>query len=111
MILATATPGRKPSARVVLLKGFDQRGFVFFTNYDSDKGRDLSSNPHAALAFYWMPLERQVRISGPVEKTSRAESEEYFHSRPRGSQLGRMGFRVRARSSMLAEFLMRVSRK
>jgi pyridoxamine 5'-phosphate oxidase len=88
MILATATKSGKPSARVVLLKGFDQRGFVFFTNYDSDKGRDLAANPHAALAFYWMPLERQVRISGPVEKTSRAESEEYFHSRPRGSQLG-----------------------
>jgi pyridoxamine 5'-phosphate oxidase len=73
---------------VVLLKGFDQRGFVFFTNYDSDKGRDLAANPQAALAFYWMPLERQVRISGSVEKTSRAESDEYFHSRPRGSQLG-----------------------
>lgn len=88
MTLATATKSGKLSARVVLLKGFDQRGFVFFTNYDSDKGRDLAENPHAALAFYWMPLERQVRISGPVEKTSRAESEEYFHSRPRGSQLG-----------------------
>jgi pyridoxamine 5'-phosphate oxidase len=88
MTLATATKSGKPSARVVLLKGFDQRGFVFFTNYDSDKGRDLAANPQAALAFYWMPLERQVRISGSVEKTSRAESDEYFHSRPRGSQLG-----------------------
>jgi len=88
MTLATATKSGKPSARVVLLKGFDQRGFVFFTNYDSDKGRELKANPFAALAIYWMPLERQVRISGRVEKTSRAESKEYFHSRPRGSQLG-----------------------
>lgn len=88
MTLATTTKSGRPSARVVLLKGFDQNGFVFFTNYQSDKGRELEANPWAALAFYWMPLERQVRISGAVEKTSRAESEEYFHSRPRGSQLG-----------------------
>ena len=88
MTLATATKSGRPSARVILLKGFDERGFVFFTNYDSDKGGDLKANPFAALTFYWMPLERQVRISGPVEKTSRSESEEYFHSRPRGSQLG-----------------------
>jgi pyridoxamine 5'-phosphate oxidase len=88
MTLSTVTKSGKPAARIVLLKGFDQRGFVFFTNYDSDKGRELAANPYAALTFYWMPLERQVRVSGPVEKTSRAESEEYFHSRPRGSQLG-----------------------
>jgi len=88
MSLATATRSGKPSARIVLLKGFDQRGFVFFTNYQSGKGHDLEANPQAALTFYWMPLERQVRIEGSVEKTSREESESYFHSRPRGSQLG-----------------------
>jgi len=88
MTLATATPDGRPSARIVLLKEFDQRGFVFFTNYQSDKARELEINPHAALAFYWMPLERQVRIAGRVEKTSRGESEKYFQSRPRGSQLG-----------------------
>jgi pyridoxamine 5'-phosphate oxidase len=88
MTLATATPDGKPSARVVLLKAFDQRGFVFFTNYQSHKGRELESNPQAALAIYWVELQRQVRVAGRVEKTSRAESETYFHSRPRGSQLG-----------------------
>ncbi len=88
MTLATATPDGKPSARVVLLKAFDQRGFVFFTNYQSYKGRELEANPQAALAIYWVELERQVRVAGRVEKTSRAESETYFHSRPRGSQLG-----------------------
>ena len=88
MSLATASRSGKPSARIVLLKGFDQRGFVFFTNYHSGKGNDLEANPQAALTFYWMPLERQVRIEGTAEKTSREESESYFHSRPRGSQLG-----------------------
>jgi pyridoxamine 5'-phosphate oxidase len=88
MSLATATRSGKPSARIVLLKAFDQRGFVFFTNYQSGKGNDLEANPQAALTFYWMPLERQVRIEGSAEKTSREESESYFHSRPRGSQLG-----------------------
>jgi pyridoxamine 5'-phosphate oxidase len=88
MSLATATSEGKPSVRVVLLKAFDQRGFVFFTNYKSGKGRDLDANPQAALAFYWIQLERQVRVTGRVEKTSREESQEYFHSRPRGSQLG-----------------------
>jgi pyridoxamine 5'-phosphate oxidase len=88
MTLATATPDGKPSARVVLLKAFDQRGFVFFTNYQSDKGRELEANPRAALAIYWVELQRQVRIAGRVEKTSHEDSEAYFHSRPRGSQLG-----------------------
>jgi pyridoxamine 5'-phosphate oxidase len=74
--------------RVVLLKGFDQDGFVFFTNYESEKGKQLKANPYAALAFYWIELDRQIRISGAVEKTSREESERYFHSRPLGSQLG-----------------------
>jgi len=87
MTLATATPDGKPSARVVLLKGFDERGFVFFTNYESQKGRDLSANPQAALVFYWIELERQVRISGGVSRVSAEESETYFHSRPIGSQL------------------------
>ena len=86
--LATATPDGKPSARIVLLKGFDQRGFVFFTNYQSDKGRELDANPQAAFVIYWVQLERQIRVAGRVEKTTRAESEMYFRSRPRGSQLG-----------------------
>lgn len=86
--LATATPDGKPSARVVLLKGFDQRGFVFFTNYQSQKGRELEANPQAAFVLYWVQLERQIRVAGRVEKTSREESAAYFHSRPRGSQLG-----------------------
>ena len=86
--LATSTPDGKPSARIVLLKGFDQRGFVFFTNYESKKGQELEANPEAAFVVYWMPLERQIRVAGRVEKTSREESEAYFHERPRGSQLG-----------------------
>src|SRR5215203_5203097 len=88
MTLATADREGRPSARVVLLKGFDERGFVFFTNYDSDKARALMENPRAALVFYWAALDRQVRIEGPVEKVSREESEAYFSSRPRGSRLG-----------------------
>jgi pyridoxamine 5'-phosphate oxidase len=88
MSLATATPDGKPSVRIVLLKGFDERGFAFFTNYDSEKGQQLDANPHAALVFYWVQLERQVRISGTVEKTSREDSAAYFHSRPVGSRLG-----------------------
>jgi len=88
MTLATATPDGKPAARIVLLKGFDDRGFVFFTNYESQKGRELADNPHAALVFHWVELERQVRISGRVGRVSTAESETYFRSRPLGSQLG-----------------------
>lgn len=86
--LATATPEGRPSARIVLLKGVDERGFVFFTNYESAKGRELAANPQAAFTVYWMPLERQIRVAGTVEKTSRRESAKYFHDRPRGSQLG-----------------------
>jgi pyridoxamine 5'-phosphate oxidase len=85
--LATADKSGKPSARVVLLKGLDERGFIFFTNYDSRKGRDLAENPNAALVFYWQELERQISVAGLVEKISREESENYFKSRPRGSQL------------------------
>ena len=88
MSLATATVDGRPFVRVVLLKGFDQDGFVFFTNYESQKGEQLEKNPHAAIAFYWIELDRQIRISGPAEKTSRAESARYFHSRPPASQLG-----------------------
>jgi len=87
MTLATCEAER-PSARVVLLKDFDERGFVFFTNYASDKGKQLEKNPHAALVMYWMEVERQIRIEGKVEKTLREESEKYFHSRPAGAQLG-----------------------
>ncbi len=88
MTLATATADGKPSARVVLLKEYDQRGFVFFTNYNSRKGRELAGNPQACLVFYWQPLERQVRIDGIVEKVDRAESEAYFRTRPRDAQIG-----------------------
>lgn len=88
MILVTASKEGFPSARTVLLKGFDERGFVFYTNYESAKAKDLDENPNAALLFLWVELERQVRISGKVEKISQADSEEYFSSRPRESQLG-----------------------
>ena len=87
MSLATASANGIPSVRIVLLKGFDQEGFVFFTNYESEKGKQLDVNPYAALAFYWIELDRQIRISGKVERTSREESQTYFHSRPVGSQL------------------------
>ncbi|MFM9058575.1 MAG: pyridoxamine 5'-phosphate oxidase [Planctomycetaceae bacterium] len=88
MTLATATPDGRPSARVVLLRGFDPRGFCFYTNYTSRKGRELAANPHAALTFHWAALERQVRIEGRVEKTTDAESDEYFRSRPSTSRIG-----------------------
>ena len=87
MSLATAGHDGKPSVRIVLLKGFDQDGFVFFTNYESEKGKQLEANAYAALAFYWIELDRQVRICGTAKKTSREESQAYFHSRPVGSQL------------------------
>src|SRR5215471_5726505 len=87
MSLATAGTDGRPSVRIVLLKGFDHDGFVFFTNYESEKGKQLDANPYAALAFYWIELDRQIRISGKAEKSSRDESQIYFHSRPVGSQL------------------------
>jgi pyridoxamine 5'-phosphate oxidase len=87
MTLATATRDGIPSARVVLLKGVDESGFVFYTNYDSQKGRELSANPRAALCFHWRALERQVRISGDVERVSTDESLRYFQSRPLASRL------------------------
>ena len=88
MTLATATPPGRPSARQVLLKGVDARGFVFYTNYASRKARELAANPYAALVFAWAELERQVRIEGAVEKVSAEESDAYFDSRPLGSRLG-----------------------
>lgn len=88
MTLATATLGGLPSARIVLLKGFDERGFVFFTNYHSHKGREMEQNPRASLVFFWKELERQVRIEGMVERIPEKESEEYFQSRPAGSRIG-----------------------
>ncbi|MFM2429014.1 MAG: hypothetical protein RLZZ511_227 [Cyanobacteriota bacterium] len=88
MTLATATPEGIPSARIVLLKGVDDRGFVFFTNYSSHKGQEILANPQAAIVFLWTELERQVRIQGRVEKIAPAESDEYFYSRPPGSRLG-----------------------
>ncbi len=87
MALATATADGAPSVRIVLLKGYDERGFVFFTDYRSRKGAELKQNPQAALVLYWAELERQVRISGPVSTVSREESEIYFRSRPRTSRL------------------------
>ena len=86
--LATASKDGVPCARTVLLKSFDEDGFVFFTNYGSAKGHELLENPRASLCFAWLPLERQVRISGGVAKVTRGESEAYFRTRPRGSQLG-----------------------
>src|SRR5919206_5115649 len=87
MAIATATTNGAPSLRMVLLKGFDEHGFVFFTGYESRKGRELEANPRGALLFYWDPLGRQVRIEGPVERVSAAESDAYFASRPRGAQI------------------------
>ncbi len=88
MALATATPDGKPSVRYVLLKGHSERGFVFFTNYSSRKALELEENPEATLLFHWAILQRQVRLEGPVTRISTEESEAYFHSRPRGSQIG-----------------------
>ena len=88
MTLSTATADGRPSARMVLLRGFDPRGFCFFTNYASRKGRELDANPHAALTFHWAALERQVRIEGRVERTTAAESDAYFASRPSSSRIG-----------------------
>jgi len=88
MTLATASADGMPSARIVLLKGFDKKGFVFFTNYSSFKGKQLEENPKACLVFFWKELERQVRITGLIEKIDDSDSDEYFRSRPKESQLG-----------------------
>ncbi len=88
MTLATASADGTPSARIVLLKGFDEKGFSFFTNYESFKGRQIAENPKACLVFFWKELERQVRITGLIEKLDDRINDEYFHSRPQESQLG-----------------------
>lgn len=88
MMLATVNSARQPSARMVLLKGIDERGLRFFTNYSSRKAEELEANPHAALVFWWGDLERQVRVEGAVERLSDEESDTYYNSRPRGSRLG-----------------------
>ena len=88
MTLATVDAQGRPSARIVLIKGVDERGFVFFTNYESRKGRELAANPTASLLFHWIELERQVRVEGRVEKTSDEESDAYYASRPLGSRIG-----------------------
>jgi pyridoxamine 5'-phosphate oxidase len=88
MTLATTKPDGRPAARIVLLKGFGAEGFVFFTNHESRKGRELALNPYGALVFYWPELERQVRVEGGVARTSVDESDRYFRTRPRGSRLG-----------------------
>lgn len=88
MTLATSTPDGKPSARIVLLKGLSNDGFVFFTNYKSKKGTDLKENPYASLVFFWKEVERQVRIEGSVKKISNKESDDYFHQRPEQSRIG-----------------------
>jgi pyridoxamine 5'-phosphate oxidase len=99
MTLATSTPDGRPSARIVLLKGFGPDGFVFFSNYDSRKGEELAANPNAALVFWWPPLERQVRLEGRVARTSSEESEAYWASRPLGSRLSAL---ASAQSRVLA---------
>ena len=88
MTLATVNAAGVPAARIVLLKGYNPNGFIFFTNYESDKGKNLAQNPHAALVFFWKELERQIRIEGRVEKVSAEESDRYFNSRPASSRIG-----------------------
>jgi pyridoxamine 5'-phosphate oxidase len=108
MTLATAGSGGAPSARIVLLKSFDDDGFVFFTNYESRKGRELAMNPRAALMFWWRELGLQVRIEGRVQRVAAEESDAYFESRPRGHQLGawasRQSRRIAARGALSAAF-------
>jgi pyridoxamine 5'-phosphate oxidase len=108
MVLATASTDGVPAARIVLLKGFDERGFLFYSNYESPKSRDLAQNPRAALTFYWAQLERQVRISGQAERISRDESRVYFDSRPVGSRiaasLSRQSEVISGREVLAAEF-------
>jgi len=108
MVLATSSADGVPAARIVLLKGFDERGFLFYSNYEGPKGRDLAQNPRAALTFYWAQLERQVRISGAAERISRDESRVYFDSRPVGSRiaasLSRQSEVISGREPIAAEF-------
>ncbi|MBB2742225.1 UNVERIFIED_ORG: pyridoxamine 5'-phosphate oxidase [Microbispora rosea subsp. rosea] len=108
MVVATSSAGGRPSARTVLLKGFDERGFVFFTNYESRKGRDLGENPRACLLFPWHPIRRQVRVEGAVVRLPREDSAAYFHSRPYGSRIGAWASRqsavVESREQLDARF-------
>lgn len=108
MTLATVRPDHSPAARILLLKGFDERGFVFFTNYDSRKAGDLRHEPRASMVFWWDELERQLIVSGTTQKVSKEESEAYFRSRPRGSQIGAWASRQSAvlgnRSELEEEF-------
>lgn len=111
MTLATIT-GNRPSARIVLLKDLDARGFTFFTNYDSHKGTDLAANPHAALVLFWEPMHRQIRVEGTVEKLTAAESDAYFASRPLGSRQGAIASpqsRVIANRAVLEDAVAKVS--
>lgn len=110
MTLATASPDGVPTARIVLLKSVDHRGFVFFTNYHSRKGDELYSNPRAALVLHWSTLQRQVRIEGNVEQISRDESETYFQSRPRGSRIGAWASRQSTLLNERSELNMHVER-
>ena len=109
MTLATTTKEGKPSARVLLLKGFDSRGFVFYTNYKSRKGKEIEQNPFGCLLFYWDKLDRQVRIDGSIEKVSKEESEKYFNSRPYKSRLGAWASNqssvIESRSVIVKEFI------
>jgi pyridoxamine 5'-phosphate oxidase len=108
--LATATADGAPSARMVLLKGYDEHGFVFYTGYESRKGRELAANPRAALLFYWDPLGRQARVEGSIEWTTRDESEAYFHSRPRPSQIAALASRQSEPLASRSELEARYSR-
>jgi pyridoxamine 5'-phosphate oxidase len=109
MALATAAKDGKPSVRMVLLKEFDEKGFVFFTNYASKKGKELENNPYASVLFYWESLERQVRIDGTVEKITKEESEDYFKTRPFKSRVGAWASKqssvIESRSVIIKEFL------
>lgn len=107
--LATATAEGAPSVRMVLLKGFDERGLVFFTHYTSRKGRELEANPQAALLFHWRPLGRQVRVEGRVERIAESESDEYFAARPRDAQLGAVASRQSEPLSSRAELYERLA--
>ncbi len=108
MVLSTATPSSQPSSRLVLLKGFDEQGFVFFTNYGSRKAGELADNPQASLVFWWKEVYRQVRIEGRVEKVSREESACYFATRPRGSQIGAWASRQSALLNRRADLQNRI---
>jgi pyridoxamine 5'-phosphate oxidase len=108
MALATADGEGRPSVRMVLLKGFDEQGFVFYTNLESRKARELSTNPHAALCLFWQPLELQVRIEGPVQPVTDAEADEYYASRARGSRIGAWASRQSRPLPSYAELMGRV---